>query len=451
MIVYADYSISKPRLQAYVVNFTKESRWRACVNAEVVSSHQAQASLKWGQNCQDYKIAAKAQTGHFGSQPAVKMTLAWPKIPSKLKSFAYYVSEYVPGAAYLLGVSQKHKKNTPRQAKVIVSLSSPRTADIVAQLPKMTLFYRALRIPLPVPVRRITQSEILQAPTWNIFAEAPQMLLDSMRGECKVTENRLTTFNGIDLAYAMPENCYHILAHDCSDEMKFMVMLKKSKQGSEHKDMNIKVGHYDISMSYKSGSPEMTLNGVALLESQLPYRSAVEPVVEILKTENGLSILAPEYGIEKINYDGSNVQVIPAVWMKGKTCGVCGRNDDEILQEFHRPDGTVAKDETSHVHSWILPAQTCAEGCNVQQSLVKLEKEIDGEKAKCYSVHPVLKCVKGCSPIKTAKVTTGFHCLPAEATLDLAEGQVSLDKSEDFTELVEAHTSCSCENAACSS
>lgn len=451
MIIYADYSVSRPRLQAYIVDFTKTSRWRACLNAEVVSSHEATASLKWGQNCQDYKIATKAQTGHLGNQPAVKVAVQWPKVPSKLKSAASYVSEFVPGAAYMLGFSEKYKKNDQRQAKLIMSLSSPRTIDMFLQLPRLTLYDRALRIPVPIPVRHVSQSEIQQAPTWNIFAEAPQMFLESLQGECKVSENRLTTFNGIDLAYDMPENCYHILAHDCTDEMKFMVMVKKSKHDPKNKDINIKVGQYDISMSYKSGSPEMTLNGVVLSESQLPYKSIAEPVVEILKTENGLSVLAPEYGIEKINYDGLNVQVIPAVWMKGKICGACGRNDGESLQEFHRPDGSVAKDEMSHVHSWILPAQTCAEGCNVQQSLVKLEKEIDGEKSKCYSVHPVLRCANGCSPVKTAEVTTGFHCLPSGATLNLDEGQVSLDKSEDFTELVEAHTSCSCENLTCSS
>lgn len=33
--------------------------------------------------------------------------------------------------------------------------------------------------------------------------------------------------------------------------------------------------------------------------------------------------------------------------------------------------------------------------------------------SKCYSVEPVLRCVKGCSATRTAPVFVGFHCVPA--------------------------------------
>lgn len=48
--------------------------------------------------------------------------------------------------------------------------------------------------------------------------------------------------------------------------------------------------------------------------------------------------------------------------MKGQLCGICGHNDDQFVQDFRRPDGSVAKDAASHIHSWILPSQSCTEG-----------------------------------------------------------------------------------------
>lgn len=448
MVVYAQYSIMKPRIQAFIVDLDKTSRWRACLNAGVVNLHEVEASLKWGQNCQDYKIVTKAQLGLLGWQPAVRVTAEWSRVPPLLRSIAGNLNEYIPGAAYLFGFSESYKRNPQRRIRITVALSSPRTVDILLQLPKITLHYNAFRIPVPIPVRRISQSEILQAPSLNILAEAPQILKDSLQGECKVSENQITTFNGVNLAQALPKGCYHILAQDCSEELKFILMAKPSKEEPSKNDINIKLGHYDINMYQQSGSIEMNINGHALSMEQLPYKSFGEPTVEIFKTETGVSLVAPDFGIENINYDQGNVQVRPTLTMKGQLCGICGRNDDETVQEFRRPDGSVAKDAASHIHSWILPSQSCTEGCNLQHTLVKLEDEIYGEKSKCYNVHPVLRCAKQCRATQTVEVPIGFHCLPYDSALDLAEGQKYLDKPEDITEMVEAHTACECESCS---
>lgn len=47
-----------------------------------------QAYLKWGQNCQDYKVSSELVTGRFASHPAVQVKLEWPKVPSSVKSIA---------------------------------------------------------------------------------------------------------------------------------------------------------------------------------------------------------------------------------------------------------------------------------------------------------------------------------------------------------------------------
>ena len=52
-------------------------------------------------------------------------------------------------------------------------------------------------------------------------------------------------------------------------------------------------------------------------------------------------------------------QVKLADWMKGQTCGLCGKADGEVRQEFRTPNGHLAKDTVSYAHSWVIPAESC--------------------------------------------------------------------------------------------
>lgn len=55
----------------------------------------------------------------------------------------------------------------------------------------------------------------------------------------------------------------------------------------------------------------------------------------------------------------SEMQVKVADWMRGQTCGLCGKADGEIKQEYHTPSGRVTKNAVSYAHSWVLPAESC--------------------------------------------------------------------------------------------
>ncbi|XP_053552846.1 vitellogenin-A2-like [Bombina bombina] len=161
---------------------------------------------------------------------------------------------------------------------------------------------------------------------------------------------------------------------------------------------------------------------------------------------NALAVAGPS-GIQ----NAASQAVRTTLWMKGRTCGICGHSDSENLQEFQMPDGNVARDEASFLHSWIPAEEACSGACKLQRTMVKLEKsvDIDEYESKCYSVQPVLRCIKGCSPVSTTPVSVGFHCLPADASTDFLEGQTKIDKPEDLFETVDAHTECSCESLKC--
>ncbi|NXI29930.1 VIT2 protein, partial [Sterrhoptilus dennistouni] len=451
LVAYADIDSIRPRIQVFVSNLTDSSKWKLCADASVLNAHKAAAYLKWGQNCQDYKVSSELVTGQFAAHPAAQVKLEWPKVPSSVKSIAEWFYKFVPGAAFMLGFSEKADKNPSRQARVIVALTSPRTCDVVIKLPDVTLYEKAMRLPLSLPVGpRILASEP-QPPIWNVFAEAPSAVLENLKARCSVSYNKITTFNEVRFNYTMPENCYHILAQDCSSDLKFLVMMKNAEEAVNLKAINIKLANHEVDMLPENGQVKLLVDG-ADSPKNVSLTSAGASLW-IHSQKKGLVLHAPAYGIDKLFFDGYTFRIQVALWMAGKMCGLCGKYDAECKQEYRMPNGYVAKDAVSFGHSWILEEKPCRGGCKLRRSFVKLEKSVQlaGVESKCYSTEPVLRCHRGCSATRTAPVTVGFHCLPADSATSLTDKQTKFDqKSEDMQDTVDAHTACSCEAEDCS-
>lgn len=53
------------------------------------------------------------------------------------------------------------------------------------------------------------------------------------------------------------------------------------------------------------------------------------------------------------------MQIKVADWIKGQTCGLCGKADGEIRQEYRTSNGRVTRNAVSFAHSWVLPAESC--------------------------------------------------------------------------------------------
>ncbi|NWH63558.1 VIT2 protein, partial [Geococcyx californianus] len=452
LVVYADVDSIKPRVQVFVSNLTDSSKWKLCVDAAILNAHKAAAYLKWGRNCQDYKVSTELVTGRFAAHPAVQVKLEWPKVPSSVRSVVDWFYKFVPGAAFMLGFSEKTDKNPSQQAKVIVALTSPRTCDVVIKVPDMTLYEKALRLPLSLPVGPRIPASQLQPPIWNVFAEAPSAVLENLKASCSVSRNKITTFNEVKFNYTMPANCYHILAQDCSSDLKFIVMMRKADEATDLKAINVKLGSHEIDMRPANGRVKLLVDGVESPTTNVSYM-ADGAALWIHGEKQGLVLAAPAYGIDKLYFDGYTFKIQVALWMSGKTCGICGKYDAECEQEYRMPNGYLAKNARSFGHSWILEEKPCTGACKLRRSFVKLEKTVQlaGVESKCYSTEPVLRCAKGCSATKTTPVTVGFHCLPADSATSLTDKQTKFDqKSEDMQDTVDAHIACSCENEDCS-
>ncbi|NXW71055.1 VIT2 protein, partial [Hirundo rustica] len=450
LVLYTDRQHKRWRIQIFGSSITGPSRWKLCADASVINYRKVSGSLKWGKDCQDYQIATRIATGQFAAYPAMQMKLEWLKVPSIIRTTAGWFYSFLPGAAYVLGFSQRQQLGPSHQATLVMALTSPRTCDVVFKLPELTIYDTAINLPLPVPSHPATAISTLPSSDWKVFSQATLSIIESLKGHCTVFQNKISTFNGIEFNYAMPANCYHVLAQDCSPELKFLVMVKRLEESADLTAINVRLASHEVDMYVSNGLIQLKINGVQA-PKDLPYTSNSAASMLISSEKKGLALRAPDYGIDKIYYDGHRLEIQVAFWMAGKTCGICGKYDAEIEREYQTPSGYLAKDAVSFGHSWIISEDPCAGACKLQRKLVKSEKPVSFEKtaAKCFSVEPVLRCVKGCSAIETVPVSVGFHCVPADSALSLDE-QPRLDqKSEDVVSSVSAHTACSCRQQAC--
>ncbi|NXG57933.1 VIT2 protein, partial [Hemiprocne comata] len=450
LVLYIDTQPRRSRIQMFVSSITGSSRWKLCADASVINSHKVLGSLKWGKDCQDYKIATQIATGQFAVYPAMQMKLEWPKVPRIVQTTARWFYSFLPGAAYVLGYSQRQQHGPPHQATLVMALTSPRTCDVVLKLPELTIYNRAIRLPLPIPSSPGTLISTRPSPDWNTFSQATLSIIENLKARCSVFQNMIKTFNGVEFNYSMPANCYHVLVQDCSPELKFLVMVKRLQESTDLTAINVRLASHEVDMYVSNGLIQLKINGVQA-PIDVPYTSNSDASMLINSEKEGLSLKAPDYGIDKIYYDGHRLEIQVAFWMAGKTCGICGKYDAEKDREYQMPSGYLAKDAVSFGQSWIISEDPCAGACKLQRKFVKIEKPVAFEKkaAKCFSVEPVLRCVEGCSATRTLPVSVGFHCAPADSTLSL-EGHIRIDqKSEDVVSTVSAHTACSCHQQSC--
>ncbi|KAJ7410137.1 hypothetical protein WISP_111067 [Willisornis vidua] len=233
----------------------------------------------------------------------------------------------------------------------------------------------------------------------------------------------LTSPRTCDVVFKLPE--------DCSPELKFLVMMKRLEESADLTAINVRLASHEVDMYVSNGLIQLKINGVQT-PRDVPYTSNSDASILISSEEEGLALKAPDYGIDKLYYDGHRLEV--AFWMAGKTCGICGKYDAEKEREYQMPSGYLAKDAVSFGQSWLISEDPCTGACKLQRKFVKIEKPVAFEKtaAKCFSVEPVLRCVEGCSATGTVPVSVGFHCVPADSALSL-EGQHRLgQKSEDI-------------------
>uniref|UniRef100_A0A674F5R8 Vitellogenin n=1 Tax=Salmo trutta TaxID=8032 RepID=A0A674F5R8_SALTR len=429
------------RLQIIMAALDESDNWKLCADGVLLSKHKVTAKIAWGAECKEYNTFITAETGLVGSSPAARMRLSWDRLPknkSRTTSDLYipsYLAELVP---------MQKDKNSEKQIQFTVVATSERTLDVILKTPTMTLYKLGVTLPCSLPIESVTDLSPFDD---NIVNKIHYLFAEVNAVKCSMVGDTLTTFNNRKLEIKMPLSCYQVLAQDCTVELKFMVLLKKD-HASEENHINVKISDIDVDLYPVENDVIVKVNGMEIPKDDLPYQDP-SASIKIKRKGEGISLYAPSHGLQEVYFDKNSWKIKVVDWMKGQTCGLCGKADGEVRQEYSTPSGRLTKSSVSFAHSWVLPSDSCrdASECLMKFESVKLEKQVivDDKESKCYSVEPVLRCLPGCLPVRTTPITIGFHCLPVDSNLSRSEGLSSIyEKSVDLREKAEAHVACRC-------
>ncbi|TNN69111.1 Vitellogenin-2 [Liparis tanakae] len=229
----------------------------------------------------------------------------------------------------------------------------------------------------------------------NLADKISYMITKAHTAVCYMNESKLVTFNNNKLTLEVPQSCFQMLAQDCTPKLKFIVMLKRDL---EKRQNQIYIKIYNLS------------------------------------------------GLHEVYLDTKTLRVRVVDWMRGFTCGLCGKGDGEMRQDFQTPNQRQVDNAVSFAHSWVVPAKSCkdASDCYMRLESVKLEKQVilHGQASKCFSVEPVLRCLPGCDAVRTTIVDVGYHCLPADSNVSRGQLSTIYEKSIDIREKAVAHLAC---------
>lgn len=445
---YLDRTTS--RLQIIFANLAETDHWRMCADGVLLSNHKLMAKLAWGIECKQYEAQITAETGLVAQEPALRLKLTWDKVPKSMKDCARRLSEYLSKMAMDYGIKLEKVKNVRHQAKLTVAVTSDTSLNVVLKTPKRTFYKLDLGLPLSLPIGdTAAELEIYQDNWVNKIA---YMVTKAHTAECAMVRDTLVTFNNRKYKNEMPNACYQVVAQDCSPELKFAVLVKRD-QTQELNQIAVKIADIDVEMYPKNSVVMVKVNGVEIPVSNLPYHHPTGKI-QIKQRGEGVALHAPSHGLQEVYFDLNALKVKVVDWMRGQTCGLCGKADGEVRQEYSTPNGRVSKNAVSYAHSWVLSSTSCRDTseCFLKRESVKLEKQVivHGEESRCYSVEPVMRCLPGCLPIRTTTVTVGFHCLPADSNMNRSDALSSIyEKSVDLRETTEAHLACRC-HAQCS-
>nr|XP_034979053.1 vitellogenin-2-like [Zootoca vivipara] len=356
--LHDELQTSRPTVQVFVSDLKESKRPKLCAGISILDPQKAEGYLKWGWDCRDYNIATKVEYGWLAGYPAMRIKVDWLRVPQRLEAAASGLSTFVPDMACRLGLSQREQKNPSQQTSVVVALTSPRSCALVLKLHNVTLYDTNIWLPLPLPVAQHAEGLAMQPHAWSFISNLPSLFVENLKGRCSITQDNITTFNNVSFSYKMPVDYYHVLVHDCNPGLKFLVRTKKAEESTDLIMARIDFANLQVDMYSSNGLEKLRINNIEFPTEHLPFTSNSKGNITITREKNGLSLKAPEVGIENLFYDGRMLMIQVPFSMAGKTCGMCGRYDAEYKQEYKMPSGDIAKNAVSFAQSWILPSES---------------------------------------------------------------------------------------------
>eukprot|EP00090_Calanus_glacialis_P016360 TRINITY_DN2561_c0_g1_i1.p1 TRINITY_DN2561_c0_g1~~TRINITY_DN2561_c0_g1_i1.p1 ORF type:complete len:1526 (-),score=363.79 TRINITY_DN2561_c0_g1_i1:68-4645(-) len=180
----------------------------------------------------------------------------------------------------------------------------------------------------------------LNLPNWTgrlrqlkLETTIPQMIQSNILSNCMHTSESIHTLDNVTAPYR-PSSCWTLISGHCAPTPGFAVFTKRN--GKMPLSMRVYIGGHKFEFEpTDSKNIKVTKDGVPEQVADKGSKTFMEGKEEITKLIKWGSVYSlHSEGNVMVTFDGTFAQVIPAPYVKGQHCGVCGNFDGNTKNEF---------------------------------------------------------------------------------------------------------------------
>jgi len=264
--------------------------------------------------------------------PLVKSWLSKAQTFIKASLIPYYD---VDSDALDISVSDTQKIDVEAEYK-----NNDKTVDITFVTEKGTSKFQDVGLSYKPELRQLRMESLI-----------PGLIDSNLLHLCQQTSAQVTTLDNVTFPYT-PRSCWSLVSGNCDPEPGYAVFTKRK---SNLLAMRAYIGGHRMEFHPSSGSNvKITKDGVPITLKDKEAKSFKEKKEEVftLLRWGGMYTIFSQYNA-LINYDPSMVQVLPAPFIKGQHCGVCGNFDGNQKNEFLDKNGDPVS-SNSLASSWCI-------------------------------------------------------------------------------------------------
>jgi len=332
--------------------------------------------------------------------------------------------------------------------------------DVKITKPEEVIVFNNIRLPYGISL--ITPLVLGES---NIVLPVQKMTGFTALPKCHIEKNWLLTFDSKHMPLTL-DDCFHMIAGDCSSTYSFGVLARSMSKSSESKELKIFLNKTEVlitpSKSYSRYIRDIKLfiNGTEVVLMKNTKKVIHEGPTEVLATlykslDSVIHFEAPYYGLS-FKFDGERISIESTQFLKNKLCGICGDLNLQTLADIRGPRKCVYSKPELTIASYRIPEPHCSPLVTPVKELLETEtrkcalyKEYPTEVLKsfmsmvgkctrvqhmvieraeeiCFSRFPLIQCGPQCHP-KPSKLISkkiSFTCLPRGRVADLYREKV---------------------------
>jgi hypothetical protein len=207
---------------------------------------------------------------------------------------------------------RKNDENTIR-ASLMIDPVSRRYANFSMETPRERIRVRTIELPM-----RIQGYSLERRPhNYHSFGNLVQSYSQGS-AECRVDDRRIKTFDGVSYQVPSSHGCWSVLAKDCRENPRFVVLMKRSEEESKIKVITTR---NTIELERKSGKKEIIVkvDDKRIDDEELSQYGIDKSDFEVYVNQRQINV----------RFDGSEARIKIGGMYKNIQCGLCGHYNQE--------------------------------------------------------------------------------------------------------------------------